>query len=49
MTLAQQIEVLDWHCANGQSQKDTAIHFQKVYPDIELVQPWVSDWLRAEV
>ena len=36
-TLHEHIEVLDWHCSNGQNQLKTACHFADVYPIIGTV------------
>ena len=36
-TLHKHIEVLDWHCSNGQNQLKTACHFADVYPKIGTV------------
>lgn len=47
-TLAQRIEILDWHHKNGQNQSNTAKHFDKVYPNLKIKQPLVSDWIRNE-
>ncbi|KAL1738603.1 hypothetical protein HDZ31DRAFT_50729, partial [Schizophyllum fasciatum] len=47
-TLAQRIEVLDWHHKNGKSQKKTAEHFDKQWPNLKLKQPLVSKWLKDE-
>ena len=46
--LAQRIEILDWHHANGKNQSKTAKHFSAVYPGLSLKQPRVSAWLRDE-
>ncbi|KAF8991657.1 hypothetical protein BDQ17DRAFT_1432923 [Cyathus striatus] len=47
-TLAQQIEVLDWYHMNGGHQKDTAQHFNKIYPNLKIKQPLISWWLKDE-
>lgn len=47
-TLAQRIEILDWHHANGKNQKKTAKHFDKIYPELRLKQPRISDWVKGE-
>ena len=47
-TLAQRIEVLDWHHANGKNQTATAKHFNTIYPSLQLKQPRISKWLKAE-
>ena len=47
-TLAQRIEVLDWHHANGKNQSRTAKHFNVVYPNLQIKQPLVSAWVKDE-
>ena len=47
-TLAQRIEILDWHHQNKQSQVKTAAHFDKIYPNLKLKQPIISDWIKNE-
>ncbi|KAJ7337555.1 hypothetical protein DFH08DRAFT_915873 [Mycena albidolilacea] len=48
-TLAQRIEILNWHHAQGKpSQKKTAAHFDPIYPNLRIKQPLVSDWLQNE-
>jgi hypothetical protein len=47
-TLAQRIEILDWHHKNGKNQKGTAAHFDKCYPNLKLTQPLISKWLKDE-
>jgi len=47
-TLAQRIEVLDWHHANGKNQMKTANHFSPMYPNLKIKQPLVSSWLKDE-
>jgi hypothetical protein len=47
-TLAQKVEILDWHKNNGSNQTKTASHFNKIYPDIALKQPLISAWVKAE-
>ena len=47
-TLAQRIEILDWHHKNQQSQGKTAAHFDKIYPNLKLKQPIISEWIRNE-
>ena len=49
VTLAQQIEILDWYYANRKNQSKTARYFNTIHPNIKLTQPRVSDWLRQEV
>jgi len=45
-TLAQRIEVLDWHHKNGGNQSATAQHFGPLYPNLQIKQPLMSSWLR---
>ncbi|KAI9057991.1 hypothetical protein FKP32DRAFT_1636736, partial [Trametes sanguinea] len=47
-TLAQRIEILDWHHAHGKNQSETAKHFDKIYPNLKLKQPTVSTWVKEE-
>lgn len=48
-TLAQRIEILDWHHAQDKpSQKKTAEHFAPIYPNLCIKQPLVSTWLSDE-
>jgi hypothetical protein len=47
-TLAQRIEVLDWHHANGRNQSKTAKHFDRIYPNLRVKQPLVSAWVKDE-
>lgn len=47
-TLAQRIEVLNWHHKNGKNQSKTARHFDKIYPNLRMKQPLVSTWLKEE-
>lgn len=47
-TLAQRIEILNWHNSNGQNQRKTAEHFDKIYPQLRLKQPRISDWVKGE-
>ncbi len=47
-TLAQRIEVLDWHHKNGGNQSATARHFGPLYPNLQIKQPLMSSWLRDE-
>jgi hypothetical protein len=48
-TLAQQIEILDWHHKHGKKQIATAQHFAPIYPNLKLKQPLISSWLKEEV
>ncbi|KAI6010480.1 hypothetical protein PISMIDRAFT_23586 [Pisolithus microcarpus 441] len=45
-TLAQCIEILDWHHANGKNQMKTAKHFNAIYPSLQLKQPRISAWCK---
>lgn len=45
-TLAQRVEVLDWHERNGCNQSKTARHFAAIYPELNIKQPLVSEWVR---
>jgi hypothetical protein len=47
-TLIQQIEILDWHHANGNNQSKTVQHFNQIYPNLRLKQPKISDWCKHE-
>jgi hypothetical protein len=47
-TLAQKVEILDWHNNNSSNQTTTTSHFNKIYPDIALKQPLISAWVKAE-
>jgi len=47
-TLAQRIEILDWHHKNKQSQVKTAAHFDKIYPNLKLKQPIILEWIKKE-
>lgn len=47
-TLAQRIEILNWYNLNGKNQKRTAEHFDKIYPQLGLKQPRISDWVKNE-
>ncbi|KIK24426.1 hypothetical protein PISMIDRAFT_64833, partial [Pisolithus microcarpus 441] len=47
-TLAQQIEILDWHHEQRKSQQETAMHFNTKYPCLCLKQPIISAWLKDE-
>ena len=35
-TLAQHIEILDWHHKNGQNQSEMAHHFDSIYPNLKI-------------
>jgi hypothetical protein len=47
-TLAQRIEILDWHHKNGRNQSETACHFDLIYPNLKIKQPLVSSWIKEE-
>ena len=47
-TLAQWIEILDWHPQNGKNQAVTAWHFGALYLNFRIKQPLISSWLRDE-
>ena len=48
-TLAQQIEILDWHHNSiDNSQIKAAAHWDKIYPNLRLKQPLISSWLKYE-
>ena len=47
-TLAQRIEILDWHHANGKNQSKMAKHFDAIYPNLKIKQPLVSAWVKGE-
>ena len=47
-TLAQRIKILDWYQKTKQSQVKTAAHFDKIYPNLKLKQPIISDWIKNE-
>ena len=47
-TLAQHIEILDWHYKNGENQTKTAKHFDPIYPNLKIKQPLVSAWVKEE-
>ena len=47
-TLAQRIEILDWHHQNGRNQSKTARHFDSIYPNLKMKQPLVSSWVKDE-
>lgn len=47
-TLEQRIEILNWHHKNGKNQTKTAVHFDKIYPSLQLKQPRISAWIKHE-
>ena len=48
VTLAQRIEILDWYYKNGKNQSKTAKHFNSIYPNLKMMQPLVSAWVKDE-
>lgn len=48
VTLAQQIEILDWYHKHKQGQSKTAEHFVSIYPNLRIKQPLISSWLKDE-
>ena len=51
-TIAQRIEILDWyhkHSGPKKSQVKTAAHFDKIYLNLRLKQPIISDWVQNEM
>ncbi|KAJ3717029.1 hypothetical protein C8R42DRAFT_724670 [Lentinula raphanica] len=47
-TLAQRIEILDWFHGNGRNQSQTALYFDRLYPNLRIKQPLVSRWVKNE-
>lgn len=48
-TLAQRIEILNWHHASERkNQTQTAKHWVEIYPELKLKQHRVSRWLQQE-
>ena len=47
-TLEQKVEVLKWYHANGKNQKKTADHFRAKWPELNMQQPCIYDWLKVE-
>ena len=47
-TTSQRVEILDWYHKNGKNQSRTAIHFNEVYPNLQLKQPTISSWVKDE-
>ena len=47
-TLGQRIEILNWHHQNGQNQSATARHFASIYPNLQIKQPKVLQWVKDE-
>lgn len=39
---------MDWYHANGKNQTRTAHHFNEKYPNVQIKQPLISSWLKAE-
>ncbi|KAJ2919528.1 hypothetical protein MD484_g941, partial [Candolleomyces efflorescens] len=48
-TIAQRIEILDWHHANRKNQSKTAAHWDPIYPNLLIKQPLISSWIKDEV
>ena len=46
VTLAQQIEILDWQHKNDKNQPTTAWRFSALYPSLQIEQPLISSWLK---
>lgn len=46
--MAQKIEVLDWYHTNGKNQSRTAKFFAAKWPELDVKQPKVSDWVKKE-
>jgi hypothetical protein len=47
--LAQWIEILNWHHQSSEkNQTKMAVHWNKIYPNLQLKQPLVSAWLNEE-
>lgn len=47
-TLAQRVEILNWHQENGKSTHKTAQHFNSIDPNLKLGQQQVSRWVKNE-
>ncbi len=47
-TVAQKVEVLDWYHANGKNQSKTAKYFNLKWPELDVKQPKVWDWIKKE-
>lgn len=47
-TVAQRIEILDWHNLHGKNQSKTAKHFSPIYPNLGIKQPLESEWVQEE-
>ncbi|KAF8234821.1 hypothetical protein L208DRAFT_1259884, partial [Tricholoma matsutake] len=48
-TLAQRIEILDWHHASiKKNQSKMAAYWDQLYPNLQLKQPIISAWLKEE-
>ena len=47
-TYSQRAEIIDWYRANRVNQVQTAEHFDKIYPTLQLKQPLISSWLKNE-
>lgn len=46
LTYAQCSEVIDWYCANGESQSKAYQHFSQIYPNMGISQPNISRWIK---
>lgn len=46
--ISEKIAVLDWYTTHGSNQSSTAKHFQSIYPHLNIKQPLVSSWVKAE-
>ena len=47
-TLAQWIEILNWHHWHGGKQTAMANHFTLIYPNLKIKQLLVSSWVKDE-
>jgi hypothetical protein len=48
-TLEQRIKILDWiHERKGVSQAAAAHHWDKIYLNLQLKQPTISNWVKNE-
>jgi hypothetical protein len=47
-TFEQHVEILDWHCANKKTQRETAEHFAPIYPNLQIKQPLILSWVKDE-
>jgi hypothetical protein len=44
----ENFNILNWHYKNGKNQTKTAVHFDKIYPSLQLKQPRISAWIKHE-